>query len=144
MDYSSKESQADQLGLCKAAQQDNMISIMLCQIYYRECKIRRNMLTANPMQEQLRCCQIWGRRRKREENHRSGPWSLWQLIPSSRINTIKCITTDRPNMVSFKLLYYILMPQFTHKICINFKKISIQSIKTIPALQRYYKHFFDG
>ena len=30
---------------------------------YRERKIRRNMLTTNPMQGQVRCCQIWGRRR---------------------------------------------------------------------------------
>ena len=28
------------------------------------------------MQGQVRCCQIWGRRRKREENHTSGPWCL--------------------------------------------------------------------
>ena len=40
---------------------------------YRECKIRRNMLTTNPMQGQVRCCQIWGRRKKRMENHMSGP-----------------------------------------------------------------------
>ena len=40
---------------------------------YRERKIRRNMLTPNPIQTQVRCCQIWGRRRKREENHVSGP-----------------------------------------------------------------------
>ena len=40
---------------------------------YREPKIRRNMLTTNPMQGQVRCCHIWGRRRKREENHMSGP-----------------------------------------------------------------------
>ena len=39
---------------------------------YRERKIRRNMLTTNRMQGQVRCCQIWGRRRKREENHMSG------------------------------------------------------------------------
>ena len=43
------------------------------QLNYRERKTRRNMLTTNPMQGQVRCCQIWGRRRKREENHMSGP-----------------------------------------------------------------------
>ena len=41
--------------------------------YYRERKIRRNMLTANPMQGQVRCCQIWGRLWKRGKNHISGP-----------------------------------------------------------------------
>ena len=41
--------------------------------HYRESKIRRNLFTTNPMQGQVRCCQIWGRRRKREDNHMSGP-----------------------------------------------------------------------
>ena len=40
---------------------------------YREHKIRRNMLTTNPMQGQVWCCQIRGTLRKREENHMSGP-----------------------------------------------------------------------
>ena len=40
--------------------------------YYMGYEIRRNMLTANPMQGQVWCCQIWGRLRRREENHRSG------------------------------------------------------------------------
>ena len=40
---------------------------------YRERKIRRNMLTTNAMQGEVRCCQICGKRRKREENHMSGP-----------------------------------------------------------------------
>ena len=41
--------------------------------HYRERKIRRNALSTNLMQGQVRCCQVWGRRRKREENHMSGP-----------------------------------------------------------------------
>ena len=41
-------------------------------IHYRERKIRRITLATNPMQGQVRCCQIWDRRRKREENHMSG------------------------------------------------------------------------
>ena len=35
-------------------------------LHYRERKIRRNMLKSNRMQGQVRCCQIWSRRRKRE------------------------------------------------------------------------------
>ena len=38
-------------------------------IHYRERKIRRITLATNPMQEQVRCCQIWGRRRKVGESH---------------------------------------------------------------------------
>ena len=41
--------------------------------HYRERKIRRNMILTNPIQGQVRCCQIWSRRRKREENHMTGP-----------------------------------------------------------------------
>ena len=41
-------------------------------VYYRERKITRNMLTTNPMQAQVQCCQMWSRRRKREENHMFG------------------------------------------------------------------------
>ena len=40
---------------------------------YRQRKIRRNVLTTNPLQGEVQCCQIWGRPRKREENHMSGP-----------------------------------------------------------------------
>ena len=40
---------------------------------YRERKIRRNKLTTNLIQGQVRCCQIWGRRRKRGESHE---WAL--------------------------------------------------------------------
>ena len=35
------------------------------------------MLTTKPMQGQVRCCQIWGRQRKREENHMSGSKCLF-------------------------------------------------------------------
>ena len=55
--------------------EDTIIIIIIIIIkyaaYYRERKIRRNMLTTNHMQGQVRCCQIWGNRRKREDNHMS-------------------------------------------------------------------------
>ena len=51
----------------------NANHIITLYIDYRERKIRRNMLSTNPMQRQVRCCQIRGRRRKREENNMSGP-----------------------------------------------------------------------
>ena len=41
--------------------------------HYKESKIRKNILKTNPMHGQVRCCQIWGRRRKREDNYMTGP-----------------------------------------------------------------------
>jgi hypothetical protein len=53
-----------------------LFSFDRCTYCYRERKIRRNMLSTNPIQGQVRCCQIWGRRRKIEENHMSKPQCL--------------------------------------------------------------------
>ena len=58
-------------------------------LYGMRNKKEYGTLNANPTQGQLQCCQIWGRQKKREENHMSGLQSLWQLITSSPINTIK-------------------------------------------------------
>ena len=55
--------------LSSAAQQTKGIVSM----YYRKCKIRKNMLTTNPLQGEVQCWPIWGRWRKREENHTSEP-----------------------------------------------------------------------
>jgi hypothetical protein len=71
-------------------------------LHYTGCKIRRNMLTANPVQCSVARYGADGER----ENHMSGPRSQWQLITSSPINTIKMYH----NMVLFLLLYYILLP----------------------------------
>ena len=40
---------------------------------YRKRRIRRNILRTNPIEGQVRCCQIWGIWRNGEENHMSRP-----------------------------------------------------------------------
>ena len=59
-------------------------SVSICmklQNYYRERKIRRDMLTTNPMQGKVLCCQIWGRRGERERERKSHEWALKFVLP---------------------------------------------------------------
>ena len=51
----------------------NWIAVNFINYICRERKIRRNMLATNPSSGEGRCCQIWGSRRKRVDNHMSGP-----------------------------------------------------------------------
>ena len=50
----------------------------LANMYYRERKLRRNMLTSNHLQGEVRCCQIFGRLTKRGESHE---WDLMFRLP---------------------------------------------------------------